>query len=382
MNIYLDNASTSFPKPESVAKSVYNYIMNIGGNSGRSNHSNSLESNQIVFSTRKLISDFFKFDKPENVIFTNNITTSLNILINGFLNPNDHVITSCMEHNSILRPLKKLESEGMELSIVSAKNGVINLSDIQNSIKPNTKAIIISMCSNVTGTIQPIYEIGEICKKHNLFYILDTAQGAGVIDIDFYKLNLSALAFTGHKGLMGPQGIGGFLINDRLNEFTSPTIVGGSGSLSYSLTQPHFMPDKFESGTLNLPGIVGLNSGISFINNIGISTIKNKLDKLTDKLINELNKIDNVTIYGNQQLNNHCISINIDKLDPSELSFILDNEFGIKNRSGLHCAPLAHESISTFPNGTVRLSIGYFNTESDINYVIQSIKKICYNINK
>ena len=375
MNIYLDNASTSFPKPDCVGKNIYNYIMNVGGNSGRSNHSNAIESNQIVFKTRKLVSDFFKFDKPENVIFTNNITTSLNYLINGFLSVNDHVITSCMEHNSILIPLSLLHSNGMDLTIVSANNGIIDINEIENSIKPNTKAIIISMCSNVTGSLQPIYDIGQICKKHDIFYILDTAQGAGVIDLDFYKLNLSALAFTGHKSLMGPQGIGGFLINDKLNQLTKPIIIGGSGSLSHSLSQPDFMPDKFESGTLNVPGIVGLNAGISFINDVGIDTINNKVKYLTDKLVQGLLLTPKVTIYGDIN-NSHCISINVDGLDTSELSFILDNDYGIKNRSGLHCAPLAHKSIGTFPTGTVRLSVGYFNTEEQIDYVIKSINKI------
>lgn len=376
MNIYLDNASTSFPKPKSVGDSIYNYIMNIGGNSGRSNHINSLQSNSIVYNTRKLIADFFNFDKPENVIFTNNITTSLNYIINGLLSPSDHVITSCMEHNSILRPLYKLNELGMELSIVSANNGIIDINEIKSNIRPNTKAIIISMCSNVTGTIQPILEIGKLCMQHNIHYILDTAQGAGCLNLDFKELNLSALAFTGHKGLLGPQGIGGFIISDSLNSECTATIVGGSGSLSHSLIQPDFLPDKFESGTLNIPGIVGINSGITYINEIGLNNIKEKSDYLTNKLISGLLKNPNVIIYGDTSLNNHCVSFNIEGIDTAELSFILDSDYGIKNRSGLHCAPLAHKSLGTFPNGTVRLSIGYFNTEDEIEYVINSINKI------
>lgn len=380
MNIYLDNASTSFPKPEETGKSVYEYIMNIGGNSGRSNHSNSLESNHIVFSTRKLIADFFNYANPENVIFTNNITTSLNYILNGFLKPTDHVITSCMEHNSVLRPLKKLESLGMDLTIVSANNGIINIEEIKQSIKHNTKAIVISMCSNVSGTIQPLEAISEICTENNIFFILDTAQGAGSINIDFEKLNLSALAFTGHKGLLGPQGIGGFIISDKLNALTTPIIVGGSGSLSHSLVQPDFMPDKFESGTLNLPGIVGLNAGISYINKERIENIQHKLDLLTTRLIEGLQTISNIKIYGDTSFNNHCVSFNIEDIDASELSFILDSDYGIKNRSGLHCAPLAHESLGTFPSGTVRLSIGYFNTIEEIDYVIKTLKKISSSI--
>lgn len=381
MNIYLDNASTTFPKPKSVGDSVYNYIMNIGGNSGRSNHNNAIESNKIVFNTRKLISDFFNFDNPQNVIFTSNITTSLNILINGFLTPQDHVITSCMEHNSVLRPLTLLNKKGMDLTIVSAKNGLISCDEILSSIKPNTKAIILSICSNVTGTIQPIYEIGQICKENDIFLILDTAQGAGYFDIDFKSLNLSALAFTGHKGLLGPQGIGGFIISDELNKLISPTIVGGSGSLSYSLEQPDFLPDKFESGTLNLPGIVGLNAGISYINEYGIDNIKKKLDFLSLKLISGLSNIPGIILYGDIKTSPHVVSFNLKSLDASELSFILDSDFGIKNRSGLHCAPLAHKSIGSFPNGTVRLSVGIFNTQEEIDYVIETINKISLSLN-
>ncbi|WP_291651573.1 aminotransferase class V-fold PLP-dependent enzyme [Clostridium sp.] len=380
MNIYLDNASTTFPKPKNVVNSIYNFLTNIGGNPGRSNHNNALQTNRLLFEAREIISDFFKFDSIENVIFTNNITSSLNILINGSLVNGDHVITSSMEHNSVLRPLVNLKNRGIiDLDIVAAdKFGFISVEDIKNKIKPNTKMVVLSQASNVIGSIQPIKEIGALCRDRGIFFILDSAQGAGVLDINFTELNLSALAFTGHKSLFGPQGTGGFIIDDNLNNICNPFILGGTGSLSHSLEQPDFLPDKFESGTLNMPGIVGLVEGIKFIKNEGINTIYNKNKFLRNYLISEMSNLKDIILYEDIKNNNYtsCISFNINKIDTAELSFALDNDFGIKNRSGLHCAPLAHKTIGSFPSGTVRLSLSYFNEKSDINYTIDCINKI------
>lgn len=380
MNIYLDNASTTFPKPKNVVDSICNFLTNIGGNPGRSNHNNALQTNRFLFEAREIISDFFKFNSIENVIFTNNITTSLNILINGSLVAGDHVITSSMEHNSVLRPLVNLKNKGIiELDIVNAdKFGFVSIEEIRSNIKINTKMVVLSQASNVIGSIQPIKEIGALCKSKNIFFLLDTAQGAGVLDIDFTDLNLSALAFTGHKSLFGPQGIGGFIIDDSLNNICKPFILGGTGSLSHSLEQPDFLPDKFESGTLNMPGIVGLVEGIKFIKNEGINTIYNKNKFLRNHLVNEISNIKDIILYEDINNSNYtsCVSFNINNIDTAELSFALDNDFGIKNRSGLHCAPLAHKTIGSFPSGTVRLSLSYFNEKSDINYTIDCINKI------
>lgn len=380
MKVYLDNASTSFPKPQIVNDSIYHYLTNIGGNSGRSNHSNALESNRYVYMAREKIASFFNYSKIENVIFTNNITTSLNILVNGILKPGDHVITTSMEHNAVIRPLYYLkENINIDLDIVSANNnGIIDVENIKDKIKPQTKLIIITHASNVTGSIQPIKEIGKLCMKNNIFFILDSAQSAGVLSIDFKELGLNALAFTGHKSLLGPQGIGGFIIDDKLNEICSPYILGGTGSLSHSLIQPDFLPDKFESGTLNIPGIVGLYEAIKFIENEGLTTIYEHNKKLRKKLIDELSNMPNYNIYGDLSSSNgtSCVSISHSKIDISELSYILDFNYGISNRSGLHCAPLAHQTIGTFPNGTVRLSIGYFNTLKEIDYTIDALNKI------
>jgi len=379
-NIYLDNASTTFPKPKNVTDAIYRFLTTIGGNPGRSNHENGMESNRLLLEARETIASFFNFDKIENVIFTNNITTSLNILINGCARNGDHIITSSMEHNSVLRPLINLKENGIiDLDIISADLfGFINVGDFKKAIKPNTKYIILTQASNVTGGIQPIKEIGTLCKANNIHFILDTAQGAGVLNLDFKDLNLSALAFTGHKNLFGPQGIGGFILNDELNEICNPYILGGTGSLSHSLIQPDFLPDKFESGTLNMPGIVGLMEGLKFIKSEGLNTIYENNKALRNLLISELKNINDVILY--EDINNpnytSCVSFNSKRMDTAELSFILDSDFGIKNRSGLHCAPLAHKTIGSFPTGTVRLSLSYFNTKEDIEYTVDSINRI------
>ena len=250
--------------------------------------------------------------------------------------------------------------------------------NIKNLIKPNTKLIVITHASNVTGSIQPIKEIGEVCKKHGIFFILDSAQSAGILDINFKELSLNALAFTGHKSLLGPQGIGGFIIDDKLNEICNPLVLGGTGSLSHSLIQPDFLPDKFESGTLNLPGIVGLYEAIKFIESEGLNTIYEHNSYLRSYLIAGILNMPNYKISGvlDKKYSTSCISITHSKLDVSELSYILESDFNINNRSGLHCAPLAHKTIGTFPNGTVRLSLGYFNTVEEIKYTIDSLNKI------
>ena len=380
MKVYLDNGSTSFPKPKVVADSIYNYLTNVGGNPGRSNHPKSLAANRVLYDTREKICNFFNFNKAENVIFTNNITSSLNILLSGIIKPGDHVITSSMEHNSVIRPLYNLsQNSNIELDIAQANSqGITDVETIRKLIKPNTKLIVITHASNVTGSIQPIKQIGQLCKENNIYFILDSAQSAGVLNIDFNEFSLNALAFTGHKSLLGPQGIGGFIIDDKLNEICTPTILGGTGSLSHSLSQPDFLPDKFESGTLNIPGIIGLSEAIEFINKEGLNTIYEHNSYLRSFLISGLLNIPNYNISGalDRGLATSCVSITHSKLDVSELSYILDSDFNISNRSGLHCAPLAHKTIGTFPNGTVRLSIGYFNTVEEIKYTLDCLNEI------
>lgn len=379
MEVYLDNASTSFPKPKIMADAMYDYIINVGGNSGRGNYSNSYESNKLVLLTREKIADFFNYNKSENVIFTNNITSSLNILIKGILKENDHVISTTLEHNSVLRPLFECSNLlNINIDLVnSSKDGFINPIDITNKINKNTKLVIVSHASNVIGSIQNIEEIGAICKENNIFFIVDTAQTAGMIKVDMHQCNANAIAFTGHKSLLGPQGIGGFIIDDSLNDACTSIFSGGTGSLSHSLTQPNFLPDKFECGTLNSPGIVGLSNSIDFINKEGLETIYSKNFYLRSRLYEGMLNIDGIKLYGNTDFSKYttCISFNYKSFDPAEVSYFLECN-GIKTRSGLHCAPLAHKSIGSYPGGTVRFSLGYFNTEEEIDYTLSILNNI------
>ena len=379
MEVYLDNAATTFPKPKQVIDAMYNYMLNIGGNAGRGNYSNSLQSNRCLYDARETICNFFGYDNPSNVIFTNNVTTSLNMLIKGLLKPGDHVITSSMEHNSVMRPLIDCKNSiHIDLDIVNADSkGFVSVDDIEKSIRSETKLVIITQASNVTGSIQNIKQIGKLCKDNGIFFIVDSSQGAGVLDINMKLIHADAIAFTGHKSLLGPQGIGGFIIDDNLNKNCLSILQGGTGSLSYSLEQPDFLPDKFECGTHNLPGIVGLSESIKFINSIGLNEINEHNKYLLKHLLNGLMNISGLKVYGDTSGDNSttCVSINSDSLDASELGYLLENE-GIKTRCGLHCSPLAHKTIGTYPNGTVRLSLSYFTTKADIEYTLKSINKI------
>ncbi|MFT5872621.1 MAG: cysteine desulfurase family protein [Clostridium sp.] len=380
MKIYLDNAATTFPKPPEVYTSIMNYMMNIGTNPGRGASTATLAGNKVILNCRYALMDFFHFDKVENVIFTPNITTSLNTLIKSSVKKGWHVITSSMDHNATLRPLNSLSQKGIiELDIVPcSKQGIISVEDFKNTLKPNTKLVVLSHSSNLIGSIQPIEAIGKICKDKGIYFIIDAAQTAGVLPLDFYKLNCNALAFTGHKSLLGPQGIGGFLIDDNLNQQCSSFIEGGTGSLSSSTSQPDFLPDKFESGTLNGPGVAGLLAGINFINSEGLTSIREHEEYLCKNFIEGLLNIASIDVYGCRDISKRTatISVNSTKIDNSELGFILDSEYGITTRTGLHCAPLAHKTIGTYPTGTLRFGIGPFNDIKDINYTLSSLNTI------
>lgn len=377
MKVYLDNSATTYPKPEEVYNSVYNYMKNIGANPGRGGYANALEGDRIIFNCREALMNLFNFNTLENVVFTSNITQSLNIILKSMVKNGWHIITSSIEHNSVIRPLFSLkESKNIEVDILQcSKDGLININEFRKAIKPNTKLVVLTHASNVMGTIQPLEEIGKICKDNNIYFVIDSAQSAGAIPVDFSKLNCNALAFTGHKSLLGPQGIGGFLIDDALNKEASTFIEGGTGSISQSTVQPDFLPDKFESGTLNAPGIAGLLAGVNYIMNEGISSIKEREMELCQRFIDGLCNIESIEIYGfkDASLRTPTISINSSKINNAELGFILDREFGIMARTGLHCSPLAHQTIGTFPVGTLRFSLGPFNDKKDIDYALYAI---------
>ncbi|EDU38112.1 cysteine desulfurase [Clostridium sporogenes] len=380
MKIYLDNAATTYPKPEKVYSSILNYMKNVGASPGRGGYENALTGDRMVYKCRQSLINLFNFNKIENVVFTSNITASLNILIKSIVEDGWHVITSAMDHNSVIRPLVSLEkSNKIKLDILNcSEEGLINIEDFKNAIKDNTKLVVLSHASNIVGTIQPLETIGKICKEKGIYFIIDSAQTAGVLPLDFQNLNCNALAFTGHKALLGPQGIGGFIIDDKLNNIATNFIEGGTGSLSESTLQPDFLPDKFESGTMNTPGIAGLLAGIEYINEEGLNTIKEREEYLSREFINGLLNINSIKVYGplDASLRTATISINSSKIDNSELGFLLDSEFGIMVRTGLHCAPLAHKTIGSFPQGTLRFSFGAFNDIKDINYALYALNSI------
>ncbi|OSB08584.1 aminotransferase class V-fold PLP-dependent enzyme [Clostridium botulinum] len=380
MKVYLDNAATTYPKPEKVYSSILNYMKNVGASPGRGGYENALTGDRMVYKCRQSLINLFNFNKIENVVFTSNITASLNILIKSIVKDGWHVITSSMDHNSVIRPLFSLEkSNKIELDILNcSKEGLINIEDFKNAIKDSTRLVVLSHASNIVGTIQPLETIGKICKEKGIYFIIDSAQTAGVLPLNFQNLNCNALAFTGHKSLLGPQGIGGFIIDDELNNIATNFIEGGTGSLSESTLQPDFLPDKFESGTMNTPGIAGLLASIEYINEEGLNAIKEKEEYLSREFINGLLNIDSVKVYGplDASLRTATISINSSKIDNSELGFLLDSEFGIMVRTGLHCAPLAHKTIGSFPQGTLRFSFGAFNDIKDINYALYALNSI------
>jgi cysteine desulfurase family protein len=377
--IYVDNAATSFPKPKEVSQAMCNYIENIGSSVGRGTYEKSYEAGRVVFETRQLLCDLFNYSDPNDVIFTANITESLNILIKGFLKPGDHVIVSSMEHNAVMRPLNSGFLKGVEITRIKCDSkGLLDSREMEKNIKSNTRLVIMTHVSNVCGTILPIEAVGNICKAYNVPFILDSAQSAGVLDVDMKKYNLSAVAFTGHKGLLGPQGIGGFIIEKALAERVTPLKEGGTGSFSEEETHPLVLPDKFECGTLNLPGIYGLNAAIKFINKNSMASIRQHENELMEKFLEQILNMDKVTLSGicSSKGRTAVFSLNFHNIDNSEAAFHLDREFGIMTRVGLHCAPSAHKTLDTFPQGSLRISFGYFNTLEEVAYICESINKL------
>jgi cysteine desulfurase family protein len=375
--IYLDNAATTFPKPKSVINKMVDCMTRYCANPGRSSHAMAIEGAKLIYETRELVAQLFNFDDPMRVIFTYNATDSLNMAIKGFLQQGDHVITTSMEHNSVLRPIHQLRTIGVENTIVQCNNeGLININDIEMAIKSNTKLIVTTHVSNLTGSIFPISEIGKLCKKYNIAYLVDAAQSAGVLDIDMKQYNIDMLAAPGHKGLLGPQGTGVLLVGKNVD--LRQLKEGGTGSESSNLSQPNFYPDKLESGTPNLPGIAGLNAGIYYILNKGLKSIYSHEKKLLDLLIDELSKNAKIEIYGPKDKNQRCcvLPLNIKGMDSSELAFVLDNQYNIAVRPGLHCAPLAHKSINTQSIGAIRLSVGPFTKRQEIIYTINALNEI------
>jgi len=376
--IYLDNAATSWPKPARVYEEMSRCMRDYCANPGRGGHAMAIASGKAVMHVRELLSSFFNIRNPMQLCFTKNTTEALNMAIKGVVCSGDHVITTSMEHNSVVRPLKTLEKRhGVEIKIIRGNEyGEIDPHEVEKSIKSNTKLIACTLSSNVNGIIFPIKEIGKIARKHGVYFMVDAAQGAGSIRIDVEDMGIDMLAFPGHKGLLGPQGTGGLYVAEHVS--LKSLMEGGTGSNSENVYQPEIMPDLMESGTLNTPGIVGLGAGVEFINRFGIDNIRLYKHMLLSRFHEGLKEIGKVKIYskGGMESNSGIIAINFESVDSAEVSAILDNVYGIATRSGLHCAPLAHETLGTLRQGIVRFSLGCFNTNEEIDFALAALREI------
>lgn len=383
--IYLDNACTSFPKPQCVSDAVYKYMTEFGSNINRGCYNRAYSAEEMVFETRELLCKMFNGPDARNVVFTRGITESLNIVIKGFLKNGDHVIVSPYEHNAVMRPLSGLIRNGCDISfdrLPILPDGDVDIPAISKLKRDNTKAVIINHGSNVSGQVFPLGKIGNICNELGLKLIVDTAQTAGSIHIDMKKMHIDALTFTGHKGLMATQGIGGMILTDEMAELTDPFIEGGTGSISDKEVTPEYMPDKFEAGTLNLPGIAGLNASLKWIAGIGTDMIHEKELCLRNRFIEgitALEKQGKICIKGIQNSQSEytgTVSIDCTDMDNSLVAALLDERYGIMTRVGLHCAPAAHKTLGTFPEGTVRFSFGYFNTDEEADKAAEALYEI------
>jgi len=378
--IYLDNPATSWPKPPQVREAMNRFMEEVGANPGRSGHSLSIEAARFIYEAREALSVLFHVKDSSRIVFTLNATESINLALKGLLKYKDHVITSSMEHNSVMRPLRDLEKRGIELSIIPCSNeGMLDPKEVERKIRSNTRMVVLNHASNVTGILLPVKEVGFITRKHNLLFLVDAAQTVGAYPIDVEKDGIDLLAFTGHKSLYGPQGTGGLVIGERIDEKEMiPLKQGGTGSRSEFEEQPDFLPDRFESGTPNGVGIAGLLAGVQFVLEKGVEQIRQDEMTLTQKLIEGLKEIPQVKIYGPGSHKNRIatLSFNFSRLSPSNGASRLEKEFDILCRPGLHCAPAAHHTLGTFPEGTIRFGLGAFNTDADIEATTQAVSQI------
>ncbi len=377
--IYFDNGSTSFPKAPGVGDAIRDIIEHGAYNINRGGYEGAYEVADMVLTTREQLCRLFHFSESRNVVFTPSITYSLNYVIKGLLKPGDHVIVSSMEHNGMMRPLVQMAHAGVTFDAAQAdRDGVLDPQKVEDLIKPNTRAVMMLHASNLCGTMLPIQQVGEICARHGLIFVVDTAQTAGVFPIDMEKMHIDALCFTGHKGLRGPQGVGGMLLRDELCSQMTPLISGGTGSRSDSEEVPDFMPDRFESGTMNLPGIAGLHRALTYLEEYGIENIARQELAICQRFIDGALTLPDTRVVGKLDTQDRAaiVSLDFQKMDNAEVSFLLDNQYGVMTRCGLHCAPRAHKSLGTFPQGTVRFSFSHHNTPEEVDTCIEGLRKI------
>ena len=377
--IYFDNGSTSFPKAPGVGDAIRDIIEHGAYNINRGGYEGAYEVADMVLTTREQLCRLFHFSESRNVVFTPSITYSLNYVIKGLLKPGDHVIVSSMEHNGMMRPLVQMAHQGVSFDAAQAdRDGVLDPQKVEDLIRPNTRAVMMLHASNLCGTMLPIQQVGEICARHGLIFVVDTAQTAGVFPIDMEKMHIDALCFTGHKGLRGPQGVGGMLLRDELCSQMTPLISGGTGSRSDSEEVPDFMPDRFESGTMNLPGIAGLHRALTYLEEYGIENIARQELAICQRFIDGALTLPDTRVVGKLDTQDRAaiVSLDFQKMDNAEVSFLLDNQYGVMTRCGLHCAPRAHKSLGTFPQGTVRFSFSHHNTPEEVDTCIEGLRKI------
>ncbi len=373
--IYLDNAATTWPKPEPVHEAIDFFLRRIGASPGRSGHSLSIEAGRLVFGTREAVAGFFGVSSSDRVVFTQNATHAINLALKGILGEGDHVIVSSMEHNSMMRPLRYLsDTAGVAVDVIDCSpDGTFPLRTFEESFREETRLVAVLHASNVTGALLPIRDIGKICRRKGALFLVDAAQTAGVFSIDMAEDQIDLLAFTGHKGLLGPQGIGGLCLGAGVD--VAPLMQGGTGSYSEHDTHPDILPDRYESGTMNTVGIAGLGAGIRYINERGLASIREHETNLTAQLIRGLSSIEGIRLHGpcdpERQIGVVCFTI--DGIRPSDIGYFLDTEFRIMSRVGLHCSPSAHRTMGTFPEGTVRFSVSCLNEEKDVERAVQAV---------
>ena len=374
--IYMDNAATTMHKPQEVIDAVAAAMASMG-HAGRGAHGAALSASRIIYDTRDMLCRFFGGTSPKQIVFTANSTESLNIAIKGVLNPGDHVITTMLEHNSVLRPLYEMQEKGVALTIVkSDPRGTLRYEDIEEAIRPETKAIVGTNGSNLTGNLVDIRRVGEIAKRHGVLFIVDASQTAGVFPIDVQEMQIDILCFTGHKGLLGPQGTGGMYVREGL--FVRPLKSGGSGVQTYSRTHPSEMPTALEAGTLNGHGIAGLHAALHYLERTGIDTIRRREQELMWRFYEGVKDIPNVKVYGDFCTKDRCaiVTLNIGDYDSSEVSDELLMEYDISTRPGAHCAPLMHEALGTVEQGAVRFSFSHYNTDEEVDTAIRAIREL------
>lgn len=375
--VYLDNAATSFPKPPEVPQAVSFYMSEVGCNVNRGGYLAAYDAAGTVLDTRQRLCELFGFDEPRNVIFTANVTSALNMILKGFLRPGDHVLCSSVEHNAVIRPLAQLRAAGVEFDRVPCDGDGRLLPDrIEPLIRPNTRAMVLTHASNVCGTLQPVQAAGEICRAHGIPLIVDCAQTGGTEPVNMAEMGIDALAFTGHKGLLGPQGIGGFLVTEAFAAQMTPLLSGGTGSFSDLEEMPELLPDRFEAGTPNLPGIFGLNAALIWLKKQGPDNLRAVEHQRMERFLSPLRGDARIRILADIPDKTAVASLDFPGRDNAVISYMLDSEFGIMTRCGLHCGPDSHKTLGTYPQGTVRFSFGPFLTEADMDYASQAVLDI------